>query len=219
MKIERLYNELNEIIYFMNALEILKKNRNKKSLIDSKKTLFLFESTIDEIITRSQILQKKIDKNLSYQEHKIFIILTTITNNWITKNEFKEYTFNHELKKVEKTYKYPIIYILELTNFLLFFKKKLKTITNLDGIYLNDNNAIEELLKIYEEEINFEKNRTPEYLDILKEKQNECLKILNKLKRDEKQNEKNKYIYDYKYPIKTKHSIVTVKNKKNGRTY
>ena len=81
-------------------------------------------------------------------------------------------------------------------------------------IYLNDNNAIEELLKIYEEEINFEKNRTPEYLDILKEKQNECLKILNKLKRDEKQNEKNKYIYDYKYPIKTKHSIVTVKNKK-----
>jgi hypothetical protein len=51
-------------------------------------------------------------------------------------------------------------------------------------------------------------------LDILKEKQNECLKILNKLKRDDKQNKKNKYIYDYKYPIKTKHSIVTVKNKK-----
>ena len=60
----------------------------------------------------------------------------------------------------------------------------------------------------------FRKNITHEYLDILKEKQNECLKILNKLKRDDKQNKKNKYIYDYKYPIKTKHSIVTVKNKK-----
>lgn len=214
MNIERLYNELNEIIYFMNALEILKKKRNKKSLIDSKKTLFFFESIIDEIIARSQNLAKKLDENLSYQEHKIFIILTTITDYWVTKSEFKEYTYNHELKKVEKSYKYPIVYILELTDFLLFFKKKLKTITNLDGILLHDNSVIEELLEIYEENIDFEKNITPEYLEILKEKKNECLKKLNNLKRDEKQDKKNKYVYDYKYPIKTKHSIVTVTNRK-----
>jgi predicted PilT family ATPase len=63
MKIDKLYFELNQIIYFMNTLEILKKSTNTDTLIDSKKIIFLFESTIDEIIGRSEKLQKKLDKN------------------------------------------------------------------------------------------------------------------------------------------------------------
>jgi hypothetical protein len=58
MKIDKLYFELNQIIYFMNTLEILKKSTNTDTLIDSKKIIFLFESTIDEIIGRSEKLQK-----------------------------------------------------------------------------------------------------------------------------------------------------------------
>jgi hypothetical protein len=215
MKIDKLYFELNQIIYFMNTLEILKKSTNTDTLIDSKKIIFLFESTIDEIIGRSEKLQKKLDKNLSYQEHKILVILNALNNNWVTKypHRFK-YTYNYELKKPEKFCKYPTIYILKLTNFLLFFHKKLMIMTSLDGMYLNENNSLEDLLKIYEEEIEYKRSEYEDYPEILKEQKNECIKTLNKLNSEEKQNEKNKYISDYKYPIKTKHSIVTVRNKK-----
>ena len=206
-------NKLDEILYFMNNLENIKNTTTRKSSLESKKTIFLLENCIDEIIARSEALQIKINKNKGNDELKIASILSLITYPFISQHsKTGYYNYDKTSKRNIDIYKYPVIYLWEFMQHILFLKKEIEKATGLNGVFSESNTGTAELLKLYLEDIEFQKEYEFEFLDCLKEKKQEYLLLKKEILKEEKQNTKTKYITDYKYPAKTKNSIHTVRN-------
>ena len=210
MDFEELNNELNLIIFYMDGLETLKKSTQNEHLVDNLKKIYLFEMTIGEIFHRSEELQKKLNREY-FNEHKIFQILACLTNSYVTKHSkrspFLGFYFDEP--------KYPYVSILKLTDYILFFRKKLKNLTELDIKFLKMNDSVEKLSDFYDKEIKREEEEKGEdYIEMLDDIKKEFIRKSKELSKEdniEKITKSNKFISDYKYPINTKNSIWTVK--------
>ena len=191
------YDKLDEILYIMNALEDIKKYYNQEIIARKWKNNILTENCIDEKIGRSEALQNKINKNKGNNELKITSILSLITYSIISKHsKTGYYNYDKTSKRNINIYKYSVIYLREFMLHVLFLKKEIEKATGLNGVFSFSNTFTAELLKLYFEDIEFQKEYKFEFLDCLKEG---------------KQNTRTKYITDYKYSTKTKSSIWPVK--------
>jgi hypothetical protein len=209
--------ELDELLYFMNILENIKKGTTKKGSLKNPKTIFFLENCIEEIIERCNtlLLKFKDTKDCSHLITKN--ILGSINNYWVkngtTLSCHKLYHYSSETKTYDQIYKYPKNILWELSNYILFFKNEIQKITGLNNPYYKD--GIETLLEMYNghlEELSYD---SEEFSDILNEKKKEYLKLKKSLLFEEKTAKKeiSKFISDYKYPITSKSSVWTIKNK------
>jgi len=182
--------ELDELLYFMSVLEKIKKATNKNKVIESKKITFLLETTVDQIILRCEKIYIKINKESSCQEEKIAAILLSISNNWVQKwpilsnNEL--YSYDREAKKYNRVDKYPTIDLWGLIKYILFFKKEIESITRLDGVFGDGSNGMVELLKLYSEDIEYQKEIASGFLEMLDDRKKEYLKLIKVIKKKER---------------------------------